>query len=245
MEEEAIIWIKLGHLSLLDVLDADIFVERLENRRWQIFQQTWYMISTEPPFTTELKMFGPFMVKHYRKEMKRCGVMFTCLSSCAVHLEVVQNMETDWFIQALREFIACQGNTRLIRCDSGTNFVDAKSEHQRSLSEMEEDNITSLTEWWNLLGHIEEQSSFRKLHGRGLGAPDKISMCGTINITKSSPYKFEPRITNHTTDRCWISSKVETFNFGNLEWYWKWISSQSSQSTHYEIKGSFTTSWRL
>ena len=160
------------------------------------------MISTEPPFTTELKMFGPFMVKHYGKEMKRCGVMFTCLSSCAVQLEVVQNTETDSFIQALREFIACQGNTRLIRCDSGTNFVDAKSEHQRSLSEMEEDNITSLTEWWNLLGHIEEQSSFRKLHGRSLGAPDKISMCGTINITKTSPYKFEPRITNHATDRC-------------------------------------------
>ena len=106
-------------------------------------------ISTEPPFTVELDMFGPFTVKHHRKEMKRYGIMFTGLSSRVVHLEVVQNMETDSFSQALRKFIACRGNIRLIRCDNGTNFVDAKSELQRSFSEMDEDNITSPAEWWN------------------------------------------------------------------------------------------------
>ena len=106
-------------------------------------------ISTKPPFTVELDMFGPFTVKHHRKEMKRYGIMFTCLSSRVVHLEVVQDMETDSFSQALRKFIACRGNIRLIRCDNGTNFVDAKSELQRSFSEMDEDNITSPAEWWN------------------------------------------------------------------------------------------------
>ena len=100
-------------------------------------------VSTEPSFTyVGLDMFGPLTVKIYRKEMKRYGIIFTCLSSHAVHLEVVQNMETDSFIQALRRFIARRGNIRLIRCDNGTNFVGAKSELQRSLSEMDEDKIS-------------------------------------------------------------------------------------------------------
>ena len=99
-------------------------------------------ISTEPPFTyVGLDMFGPFTVKQYRKEMKQYGIIFTCLSSCTMHLEVVQNMETDSFIQALR-FIAHRGSIRLIRCDNGNNFVGAKSELQRSLSEMDEDKIS-------------------------------------------------------------------------------------------------------
>ena len=100
-------------------------------------------ISAEPPITyAGLDMLGPFMVKHYRKKMKRHGVIFTCLSSRAAHLEAVQNMETDSFIQALRRFIARRGNIRLINFDNGTNFVGAKSELQRSLSEMDEDKIS-------------------------------------------------------------------------------------------------------
>ena len=34
------------------------------------------------------------------------------------------------------------------------------------------------------MGYMEEQSSFRKPHGRSLGAPDKIRACDTISITK-------------------------------------------------------------
>ena len=47
------------------------------------------------------------------------------------------------------------------------------------------------------MGHIEEQSSFRKPHGRSLETPDKISKCYTISITKATRYKFERRIANH------------------------------------------------
>ena len=87
-------------------------------------------------------MFGSLTVKNYRKETKRYGIIFTCLSSRVAHLEMVQNMETDSFIQALRRFIVRRRNIRLIRCDSGTNFVGAKSELQRSLFEMDEDKIS-------------------------------------------------------------------------------------------------------
>ena len=48
--------------------------------------------------------FGPFLVKRDRSLVKRYGLMFTCFVIRAVHLEVVQSMDTDSFINALRRF---------------------------------------------------------------------------------------------------------------------------------------------
>ena len=73
--------------------------------------------------------------------MKRYGVIFTCFSSRALNLEVVQNMETDSLIQALRRFIVLRENINLIRCDNGTNVVGAKSELQMALSGIDEEQI--------------------------------------------------------------------------------------------------------
>ena len=85
-------------------------------------------LSTEPTFAyIRLGMFGPFLIKQHRKKMKRYAIIFTCLSSRAVHLEVVYTMETDSFNQSLKRFLACHGNICL-RCDNGTNFTGAQSE---------------------------------------------------------------------------------------------------------------------
>lgn len=52
-----------------------------------------------PPFTfCAIDYFGPFVIKEGRKEMKRYGVLFTCLASRAVHLETSISLETDAFI---------------------------------------------------------------------------------------------------------------------------------------------------
>ena len=74
--------------------------------------------------------------------MKRYVIIFTCLSSRAVHLEVVYTMETDSFTQSLRRFIARCGNIRLIRCDNGTNFTGVQSEVQKAFSEMDDEQIS-------------------------------------------------------------------------------------------------------
>ena len=82
-----------------------------------------------PPFTyCVLDLFGPFTIKNYRKELKRYGVMFTCLCSRAIHIEVAQSLETDSFILLLRRFIGRRGNIRLIRSDNNTNFFCAIKE---------------------------------------------------------------------------------------------------------------------
>ena len=64
-------------------------------------------LESTPPFTyCAVDYFGPFIVKDGRKELKRYGVLFTCLASRAIHLEIANSLETDSFINALRRFIS-------------------------------------------------------------------------------------------------------------------------------------------
>ena len=99
-------------------------------------------MSNSPPFTyLGVDMFGPFTIKEGRKELKRYIILFTCLSSPAVHLETCNTMETDSFIQALRRFIARRGVVTSIRSDNGGNFVGAERELKRALSELDHEKI--------------------------------------------------------------------------------------------------------
>ena len=53
--------------------------------------------------------FGPFHVKRGRGLIKGYGVIFTCLAIWAVHTEVAESLDTDWFLLAPRRFIARKG----------------------------------------------------------------------------------------------------------------------------------------
>ena len=95
-----------------------------------------------PPFTyTGVDLFGPYMIKEGRKQMKRYGCLFTCLVSRAVHIETVNSLETDSFLNALRRFIARRGTVKELWCDNGTNFVGAEKALKKAIKEMDEDRI--------------------------------------------------------------------------------------------------------
>lgn len=99
-------------------------------------------ITPSPPFTyCGVDYFGPFLIKQGRKEVKRYGVLFTCLASRAVHIETADSLKTDSFVNALRRFIARRGPVREIRSDQGTNIVGAKNELKKALDEMEHSEI--------------------------------------------------------------------------------------------------------
>ena len=87
-----------------------------------------------PSFTfCAVDYFGPWYVKEGRREMKRYGVLSTCLASRTVHFEVASSLSTDSFLNAYRRFVGRRGPVRQLQSDQGTNFVGAKSELQQAL----------------------------------------------------------------------------------------------------------------
>ncbi|XP_041478849.1 uncharacterized protein LOC121426565 [Lytechinus variegatus] len=84
-------------------------------------------LSPAPPFTyAGVDCFGPWLIKEGRKELKRYGLIFTCMASRGIHIEVLHSLSTDSFINGLRRFISVRGPVRQLRCDRGTNFVGAE-----------------------------------------------------------------------------------------------------------------------
>ena len=97
-----------------------------------------------PPFTNcRVDMFGPFLIKEV---LKRYRALFTCLASTAVHIECTCSMDTDSFIQALRQFIAKKGNIRMLHCNNGSNFVRTQRELGKAFQEMDHQKIQHFLE---------------------------------------------------------------------------------------------------
>ncbi|XP_068074145.1 uncharacterized protein [Danio rerio] len=95
-------------------------------------------VEVSAPFTfCGMDCFGPFVVKRARKEYKRYGLIFTCLSSRAVHIEMIEDLSTDAFINALRCFISLRGAVCKLYCDQGTNFVGARNEFKDCLKQVD------------------------------------------------------------------------------------------------------------
>ncbi|XP_068237026.1 uncharacterized protein [Palaemon carinicauda] len=97
------------------------------------------VIPAAPFIHTGVDFFGPQEVKEGRQIRKRYGVIFTCLSTRAIHIETANSLDTSFFINALRRFVARRGNVKKIWCDNGTNFHGAEKELRRSLQEMNDD----------------------------------------------------------------------------------------------------------
>lgn len=95
-----------------------------------------------PPFTyCGIDCFGPFYVKEARKELKKYGLIFTCMCSRAIHIEMLDDLTTDAFINALRIFIAIRGHVRQLRCDQGTNFVGARGEFMNAMKRLNPEQL--------------------------------------------------------------------------------------------------------
>ncbi|KAL4006296.1 aggrecan 1 [Sarotherodon galilaeus] len=91
-------------------------------------------VAPEPPFTTVgLDVFGPWTIVTRRtrggcSQNKRWAVLFTCMSTRAVHIELIETMSADSFINALRRLFSIRGPAKFLRSDRGTNFVGACKE---------------------------------------------------------------------------------------------------------------------
>ncbi|XP_024865045.1 uncharacterized protein LOC119617585 [Kryptolebias marmoratus] len=94
----------------------------------------------KPPFySTGVDCFGPYIIKIRRSSEKRWGILFKCLTTRAVHLDLIPSMDTDAFLMALRRFIARRGKPKEILCDQGTNFRGGERELQESFQALHPD----------------------------------------------------------------------------------------------------------
>jgi hypothetical protein len=92
------------------------------------------VIPNKPPFTfVGVDCFGPFMVKRGRSLVKRYGVLFTCLTVRAIHIEIAHSLDTDSFLQAMRRFVSRRGHPEVMRSDNGTNFVAGEKELRNAI----------------------------------------------------------------------------------------------------------------
>ncbi|XP_062558178.1 uncharacterized protein LOC134223057 [Armigeres subalbatus] len=96
--------------------------------------------------------FGPLYVVVGRRLEKRWGVLITCLTVRAIHIEIAHSLNADSCIMALRNFMARRGVPLRIYSDRGTNFVASSKELDEALKEMNQDYvmreiISCHTEW--------------------------------------------------------------------------------------------------
>ena len=97
----------------------------------------------QPPFTsTGVDCFGPMLVKCRRSTVKRWGCLFTCLSSRAVHVEVLSTMSAASFVCAFQRFAARRGRPKKVYSDNGSNFVGGERELREAWAEVDMDELT-------------------------------------------------------------------------------------------------------
>jgi hypothetical protein len=109
---------------------ADLPAERLE--------------AGKPPFSyVGVDCFGPFGVKVGRSEVKRYGCVYTCLNTRAIHIEKLDSLDTDSFLNSFRRFSARRGMPLKIWSDNGTNFVGAHNELIKSAKQIDKDQVQS------------------------------------------------------------------------------------------------------
>ena len=78
------------------------------------------------PFTnTGCDYFGPFLYKEARSERKAWGILFTCMTTRAIHVELVTSLDLNNFILAFSRFIDVRGPVSSLYSDNGATFKAA------------------------------------------------------------------------------------------------------------------------
>ena len=143
-------------------------------RRWLICQRGEQLLQLHSHMR-EIYVFGPFLVKDGRRECKRYVVLFTYLSSHAVHLEMLDDMTNDSFINALRIFLPIRGPVSSLHPNRGPNFIGADNELKRGGGTVWNSICCSLTVPPEQTMPIQVQCAGGQSYGRKLGAHDQNS----------------------------------------------------------------------
>lgn len=94
----------------------------------------------KPPFgSTGMDCFGPFTEKLAAAQRKGGVILFKCLTTRCVHIELLDHMDASTFLMAFRRFISCRGKPFELLLDCGTNFKAGEAELQGAFKAMAPD----------------------------------------------------------------------------------------------------------
>ena len=130
------LWIVGGKRLISSYIHRCVTCKRLRGRleHQQMSDLPVERLQVDPPFSyVGLDVFGPWEVISRRTrgckvKEKRWAVLFTCMSTRAIHIEVLETMTSSSFINALRRFFSIRGYAKQLRSDCGTNFIGASKE---------------------------------------------------------------------------------------------------------------------
>lgn len=84
---------------------------------------------TPPFYYTACDYFDPYKAKISRnKTTNHYGVIFSCLNTRAVHMELTVDYSTVEFMQTLRRFFAIRSQPAMMLRDNGSQLVGAECE---------------------------------------------------------------------------------------------------------------------
>lgn len=128
-------WILGGRRTIRAVLSSCVVCKRFLSKRMEVAPNPLpeARVNNAKIFeVTGVDLAGPLRIKSDNNGTKKVWVcLFTCAVYRAVRLELVSNISTDSFIQALKRFCSKQGRPRVIYSDNGTNFVGFDSASDR------------------------------------------------------------------------------------------------------------------
>ena len=132
---------------------------------------------------TSLDLFGPLehvdMVKKRLKE-KCWGVIFTCMVSRAVHLDLTQAYHTDALLQALRRFMTIRGAPKEFLSDQGTQLIACSKEVT---------GVLELLDWSMVEGWCTKRSvswKFVPPHGQHMNGVSESLIRSTKHLLKQT-----------------------------------------------------------
>ena len=69
-------------------------------------------------------------------------MIFSCLASRAVHIEIASSLDTDGFLNAFRRFVIRRGTPKIMRSDNGGNLKAGNKELQACIKSWNESKIS-------------------------------------------------------------------------------------------------------
>ena len=129
---------------------------------------------TPPFYKCGIDVFGHFNIRHGKATRGGTGtrkvwvLIFTCLYSRAVHLEILDAMDTAAFKNALLRFEAVRGNCVYLRSDQGSNFMGARNNPEDDFSKLTDQLRSQIQTDWEKQGKVWELNPPQASHFGGV-----------------------------------------------------------------------------